>query len=326
MISNQNKKYMTHSNQCSIQFSNLKDIQSKFVGNVVITDDIVYSIYKYLLKGSKVIVIEHGENNKTLDTAHNIYIKFIEYNVSRNTTVYGFGGGLITDITGYVCSTFMRGCKFEFIPTTLLADIDAAIGGKNGVNFNGYKNLIGTINEPCVINICMDFLSTLPKEELYSGYGEAVKYAILFNNPKLLDYSKDDLIRKCIEYKNTIVTQDKYECGVRKLLNLGHTIGHAVEKYFNYKYSHGQSVLIGIYYMLKYSLKNSYIDYNSYKTWSDIINKYMLSEIPELSNECLQCINCDKKHNDEFIDIVVIYNSKCEIETVRIKDFINDIS
>ena len=85
---------MTHSNQCSIQFSKLSDIQSKFVGNVVITDDIVYSIYKDLLKCSKIIVIEHGENNKTLDTAHNIYIKFIEYNVSRNTTVYRFGGGL----------------------------------------------------------------------------------------------------------------------------------------------------------------------------------------------------------------------------------------
>lgn len=316
---------MTHLNQCSIQFSNLSDIQSKFVGNVVITDDVVYSIYKELLKGSKVIVIEHGENNKTLDTVQNIYLKLIQYNVSRNTTVYGFGGGLITDITGYVCSTFMRGCKFEFIPTTLLADIDAAIGGKNGVNFNGYKNLIGTINEPNAIHICVDFLSTLPEEELYSGYGEAVKYAILFNNPKLLEYSKDDLIRKCIEYKNTIVAQDKYESGIRKLLNLGHTIGHAVEKYFNYKYSHGQSVLIGIYYMLKYSLKNSYIDYKSYKTWNDTINKYMLSEIPELSVDCLQCINCDKKHNNEFIDIVVIHYSKCEIETVLVQDFITNI-
>lgn len=316
---------MTHSKQCSIQFSNLLDIQSKLVGNVVITDDVVYSIYKDLLKDSKVIVVEHGENNKTLDTVHNIYLKFIQYNVSRNTTVYGLGGGLITDITGYVCSTFMRGCNFEFIPTTLLADIDAAIGGKNGVNFNGYKNLIGTINEPSAINICTDFLSTLPKEELYSGYGEAVKYAILFNNPKLLEHSKDDLIRKCIEYKNTIVAQDKYETGIRKLLNLGHTIGHAIEKYFNYKYSHGQSVLIGIYYMLKYSLKNSYIDCKSYNTWNAIINKYMLSEIPELSNECLQCINCDKKHNGGFIDIVVIYDSKCEVETVRIQDFIIDI-
>lgn len=316
---------MTHSNHCSIQFSNLSDIQNKLVGNVVITDDVVYSIYKDLLKDSKVIVVEHGENNKTLDTVHNIYLKLIEYNVSRNTTVYGFGGGLITDITGYVCSTFMRGCKFEFIPTTLLADIDAAIGGKNGVNFDGYKNLIGTINEPSVINICTDFLSTLPKEELYSGYGEAVKYAILFNNPKLLEYSKDDLIRKCIEYKNTIVAQDKYESGIRKLLNLGHTIGHAVEKHFNYNYSHGQSVLIGIYYMLKYSLKNSYIDCKLYKTWVNIINKYMLSEIPVLTEDCLQSINCDKKHNGGFIDIVVIYESKCEIETVHIQDFIRDI-
>lgn len=316
---------MTLLNQCLIQFSNLSDIQNKLVGNVVITDDVVYSIYKELLKDSKVIVVEHGENNKTLYTIHNIYLKLIQYNVSRNTTVYGFGGGLITDITGYVCTTFMRGCKFEFIPTTLLADIDAAIGGKNGVNFNGYKNLIGTINEPSVINICTYFLSTLPEEELYSGYGEAVKYAILFNNPKLLEYSKDDLIRKCIEYKNIIVSQDKFESGIRKLLNLGHTIGHAVEKHFNYKYSHGQSVLIGIYYMLKYSLKNSYIDYKSYETWNCIINKYMLSEIPELSNECLQCINCDKKHNNEFIDIVVIHDSKCEIETVHIQDFITDI-
>lgn len=316
---------MTHSNHCSIQFSNLSDIQSKLIGNVVITDDVVYLIYKELLKDSKVIVVEHGENNKTLDTVQNIYLKLIQYNVSRNTIVYGFGGGLITDITGYVCSTFMRGCKFEFIPTTLLADIDAAIGGKNGVNFDGYKNLIGTINEPGAINICTDFLSTLPKEELYSGYGEAVKYAILFNNPKLLEYGKDDLIRKCIEYKNTIVTQDKYETGIRKLLNLGHTIGHAVEKHFNYKYSHGQSVLIGIYYMLKYSLKNSYIDCNSYNTWNTIINKYMLSEIPELSIDCLQCINCDKKHNCGFIDIIVIHNSKCEIETVCIQDFIADI-
>lgn len=316
---------MTHSNQCSIQFSNLSDIQNKLVGNVVITDDVVYSIYKDLLKDSKVIVVEHGENNKTLDTVHNIYLKLIEYNVSRNTTVYGFGGGLITDITGYVCSTFMRGCNFEFIPTTLLADIDAAIGGKNGVNFDGYKNLIGTINEPSVIIICSDFLSTLSKEELYSGYGEAVKYAILFNNPKLLEYGKDDLIRKCIEYKNTIVAQDKYEGGIRKLLNLGHTIGHAVEKHFNYKYSHGQSVLIGIYYMLKYSLKNSYISYRIYGAWKSVLDKYLLSEIPELSNECLQCINCDKKHNDGFIDIVVIYESKCEIETVHIQDFITDI-
>ena len=144
---------------------------------VIITD---YNVYKYYLKDTKydIIYFEGGENYKTLDTVNFIYDELILKKATRNTLLVGFGGGIVTDITGYVASTYLRGVEFIFVSTTLLGMVDAAIGGKNGVNFQCFKNLIGTFSKPKEIYYSIDFLDTLPEKELHAGFGEILKYAI----------------------------------------------------------------------------------------------------------------------------------------------------
>lgn len=308
-----------------IYTKSLTDISKSIEGSVVIVDKNIYNKYNILFFDCETIVIEATEENKTLETVNYIYNKFLSLGVDRNSRVFGIGGGIITDITGYVCSTYMRGCNFYFVPTTLLGCVDAAIGGKNGVNYNGYKNMIGTINEPKEILICTEFLKTLSSEEAKNGFGEIVKYALLMDDKKLLTNDLETLISKCVKYKQYIVGEDKYEKHTRKLLNLGHTIGHGVEKYFKYKYPHGQAVLIGIYYMLKYSLKFKYISKSTYNTWLKIVLNNFDYEMPKLDVECLNHIKCDKKHNGNTIDVVVIKEHGCEITNVNIDNFVKDI-
>ena len=147
----------------------------------VFVDQNVYSFWKDKLELNNVIIIESSEENKTLKTIEELYSKAMEIGANRASTFIGIGGGIITDMVGYLASTYMRGVKFKFIPTTLLAMVDAAIGGKNGVNFNGYKNMIGTINQPTDVLVYPEFLETLPIEEIYSAFGEILKYGIGFD-------------------------------------------------------------------------------------------------------------------------------------------------
>lgn len=200
------------------------------------------------------ILADAGEEHKTLAAMENIVRQLIEMNAGRDTFLLGIGGGVACDIAGFVAATYMRGVGYGLVPTTLLAQADAAIGGKNGVNVDGYKNILGTFGEPEFVLCDVDFLHTLPPREFRSGLAEIVKTAIigdeeLFEMLESGDFSLQEVVRRAIAVKTAIVSRDRHENGERRLLNLGHTIGHAIEKIRSESetsYAHGEAVAIGI--------------------------------------------------------------------------------
>jgi 3-dehydroquinate synthase len=224
---------------------------------ILIADGNVRQLHGDKLKDFRVIDAGTGEGSKTLEKAGEIYGQLIELEVDRSSTLVGVGGGITTDLTGYIASTFLRGLRFGFAATTLLGQVDAAIGGKNGLNYKGYKNMIGVIRQPEFVLCDTDLLRTLPEREFRGGFAEIIKYAAIRRAdlyPYLQEHLADALqfdmdvltylIRESILTKIDIVESDETEQGNRKLLNFGHTFGHALEKL--YHIGHGEAVAIGM--------------------------------------------------------------------------------
>lgn len=212
-----------------------------------------------LLHEAEIIEINSGEENKTLDICYQIWKTLSEFKADRSSLLINLGGGVITDMGGFIASTYKRGIDFINIPTTLLSQIDASVGGKVGVDFEGLKNLIGVFNEPKAVFIRPEFLKTLDKRQMLSGYAEALKHALIDDanywddlKKGMLFNSSDwgTLIEKSVNIKNRIVLADPTEKGKRKLLNFGHTIGHAIEtnslNQDDLSLLHGESIAIGI--------------------------------------------------------------------------------
>ncbi len=203
------------------------------------------------------IEIGMGEGNKTLATVEKVYEKLLESGAERSTTLVGIGGGIVCDVAGFAASTYLRGLRFCFVPTTLLAQVDASIGGKNGVNFMGYKNLIGTINQPSFVLCDFTLLRTLPRAEIASGFAEVIKHAVI-GDSALFEYLEGDvekalsldsltmekIIHDSLRVKAKIVSVDETEKGERRKLNFGHTVGHAIENILGLR--HGEAVAIGM--------------------------------------------------------------------------------
>jgi 3-dehydroquinate synthase len=211
-------------------------------------------------KTIEIIEIEPGESEKNINTCIELWNILTELGGDRKSLLINIGGGVITDIGGFVASTFKRGIDFIHIPTTLLAMVDASIGGKNGVDLGSLKNQIGVINVPKMIIVDFDFLETLPENEIRSGFAEMIKHGLIysqiywthFRNLKSAQHDYlPELIHRSIEIKNEIVMQDPTENGIRKALNFGHTLGHAIESYFleneNKKtLLHGEAIAVGM--------------------------------------------------------------------------------
>ncbi len=208
----------------------------------------------------EIIEIEVGEENKNLYTCIDLWHTLIELGADRKSILLNLGGGVITDIGGFVACTFKRGIDFINIPTTLLAMVDASIGGKNGVDLGNLKNQIGVIKAPKAVMIHTSFLETLPANEMRSGLAEMLKHGLIYDKPywdrlkDLKSLNTDDLdvlIKQSVEIKNEIVSQDLTENGIRKALNFGHTLGHAIESYFleaedKTTLLHGEAIAIGM--------------------------------------------------------------------------------
>ena len=226
---------------------------------VLITDEHVFSSHQKKFKGWNTIVLKPGEAYKVQQTVDMIIDQLIEMGADRKTILVGVGGGVITDITGYVAGIFMRGIDVGYVPTSLLAMVDAAIGGKNGIDVGVYKNMVGLIRQPSFLLYDYSFLKTLPLAEWQNGFAEIIKHACIkdaamfkeLQQHRLSDYKKDvSLLKKLIErnvmLKTKVVLADELEQGERKLLNFGHTLGHAIENM--YELSHGQAISIGMTY------------------------------------------------------------------------------
>ena len=217
-------------------------------------------IKKSGIKSFNKIIISSGEENKNIDTCISIWDQLNSFKADRKSLLINLGGGVLTDIGGFAASTYLRGIEFINIPTTLLGMVDAAHGGKTGIDFKQLKNQIGVFNEPLEVLLDDEYLKTLSKEEFINGYAEVVKHSLLTDKPDLtfnslikLDLFKDSdyIINSYSSVKNEIVESDKYESSIRKILNLGHTIGHAVESYSYISdkvvdLKHGQAIVIGI--------------------------------------------------------------------------------
>lgn len=254
--------------QASAQLSMLTNNYDKFF---VLTDENIYRVYPSLIasllpeKEVTKIVIPAGEESKSIENVIFIWNKLLEAKAGRDSLLINLGGGTITDIGGFAASAYKRGIDFINVPTTLLAMIDASIGGKNGINFNNYKNQIGLFSEPNSVIINPNFLKTLNERDIKSGLAEMMKYAFVADE-SFLNLDSDnylDFIEKAAAIKEDIVSLDMKETGLRKILNFGHTIGHALESYYLEKENyliHGEAVALGIYSALYLSVKYCGLD------------------------------------------------------------------
>jgi 3-dehydroquinate synthase len=225
---------------------------------IIVTDPNVYAIYGDVIDRWEHIIIPTGEENKTLATVGEIYRRLIEMGADRRCYIVGFGGGIVTDVTGFAASTYLRGVDFGFVATSLLAQVDASVGGKNGVNVEGYKNMAGVFNQPDFVLCDVGILTTLPPREFRAGLAEMIKAGIIAdpalfeifeqNTPEQLLADRRLLtgaIAAAVRIKARIVEADEREAGERRKLNLGHTVAHAIEK-LSRNYNHGEAVGIGI--------------------------------------------------------------------------------
>lgn len=238
---------------------------------VIITDENVKKFYESDFPDFPVITIGTGEKIKTLSTVESICRQLIELGCDRRTFILGIGGGIVCDIVGFAASVFMRGTRFGFVSTTLLSQVDASVGGKNGVNLDAYKNMIGVFMQPEFVICDLSMLNTLPANEISNGLAETVKHALIAdpelfyfleaNREKALDLDPDTIFRlvyDSVKIKSSIVQKDEKESGERRKLNFGHTIGHALEKIIQTEMStglsgHGHAVSLGMVAALMFS-------------------------------------------------------------------------
>lgn len=299
---------------------------------IIITDEHVQEIYGRYWEDFQTVVIHPGENNKTLATIHKIYRELLKTGCDRTGFLLGIGGGVVTDITGFVATTYLRGIRFAFVPTTLMAQADAAIGGKNGVNLDGYKNLIGTFNQPEFILCDPEVLKTLPKQEIANGFAEIVKHAII-RDESLFDYLEarvdeilrlkpeviSHLVKRSVEIKSEIVERDARESGDRRLLNFGHTFGHAIEKTGNL--AHGAAVGIGMMIAARYAVSQSYLKAYDFERIGNLLKNLGLpvsTNIPK--EEIFSALFADKKREQSDIHFVVPENiGSAQIDTIHME-------
>lgn len=270
----------------------------------------------------EIIEIENGEEYKTIDTCVGVWNALSELNADRKSLIINLGGGVVTDLGAFVASTFKRGIAFINVPTTLLSMVDASVGGKTGVDLGALKNQIGVINVGAMVLIDTSYLSTLPANELRSGYAEMLKHGLIQNESywtELLDLSNltlknlDDLIYKSVVIKNKVTAQDPHENGLRKTLNYGHTLGHAIESLFledNNKTTllHGEAVAVGM--VLATYISYKLIDFPKQKldliklTMIDLYGKIIFHESDY--KHIIDLLIYDKKNSHGNINFVLL--------------------
>ncbi len=305
---------------------------------IIITDDNLYKHYFNDFPNFPVIKIATGEQIKTLQTLEDVILQLIDLQADRETFLLGIGGGIVCDITGFVASIYMRGIDFGFVSTSLLSQVDASVGGKNGVNFHSYKNIIGNFNQPKFVICDIKMLDTLPEKEIKNGMGEVVKHTIIAdgrmfciiknNITQILALNKNrinEIIYNSIEIKSKIVNNDELEQGERKKLNLGHTLGHAIEKYSSL--SHGEAISIGIIFSAQLSHKKAYIDEKTLAKIKDLLSSLGLPITTNIDRQKLaKAIKKDKKRSSNNIDFVLIKKiGEVTIETINIEELQNEI-
>lgn len=267
------------------------------------------------------IRISSGEKYKNLKTCTQIWNALINNGADRKSLIINLGGGVIGDMGGFVASTYMRGMRFIQIPTTLLSQVDASVGGKLGIDFLAFKNMIGVFNNPEMVWIDSFFLNTLPDRELNSGLAEIYKHALIHSEDHwgyLSSLDEDqrswpfaEIIERSVNIKNEIVSQDPIEHGLRKILNFGHTIGHAVETYFLEKENallHGEAVFIGMICESYISYTKSMIAHDALDKIQKVLSKHIQNRpsLLAIKEELLALMKKDKKNTNQKLKLSLI--------------------
>ena len=283
---------------------------------VIVTDDNIAAKHQKKFKGWKSIVIKAGEQYKVQATVDDIIQQLIGLGADRKTTLIGVGGGVITDITGYVAGVFMRGIKCGFVPTSVLAMVDASIGGKNGIDVGVYKNMVGLIRQPAFLLYDFSLLKSLPKEEWVNGFAEIIKHACIkdaamftmLENNNLSLFQKDNaaiakLIQRNALIKTKVVINDEFEKGERKLLNFGHTLGHAIENLYHIPHGHAVSIGIGV----ACTFSEEILGFKSTARVVSILKKYGLPPQFDFDKtEAFRILKSDKKKDNQSINYILL--------------------
>lgn len=317
----------------------------------VVTDSHVKSLYgeeiMSLLNGkclkNVIFSFAAGEENKTLDTVKSIYTFLIEEKFNRKDLLIALGGGVVGDVTGYTAATYLRGIDFVQIPTTLLSQADSSIGGKTGVDFDGYKNMVGAFYMPKLVYMNVSTLKTLEDRQFYSGFAEVMKHGLIKDSTfyewlienmyEICDRDQETLlamVQKSCMIKKLVVEKDPAEKGDRALLNFGHTIGHAIEKYKNFSLTHGECVALGSVAAAFISWKHEWLSMEEYYEIRDMfVPFYLPISIEDIDPvEILKLTKSDKKMENGQIKFVLLKKvGKAVIDkNVSDEDILNALS
>ncbi len=285
---------------------------------IIITDANIHRNYQTLIDQYENVIIGFGETNKTLQTVEKVCSKLIELGVDRGCFILGVGGGIVTDVTGFIASIYMRGLRFGFIATTLLSQVDASIGGKNGVNLDGYKNMLGVFNQPEFVLCDTSILKTLSDREFKAGMAEVIKAAMISDyelfkklesvDPTTLKSEKEllaEIITSAIEIKAKVVMADETEQGVRKKLNLGHTFAHAIEK-CSHDSLHGEAVSIGVVIISDLAVRMGHITEEYRTRVVELLQKFGLPTTTDVTTpKLLKALKSDKKRDSNGISVII---------------------
>ena len=285
---------------------------------IIITDVNVGKLYPLNSMAAAVITIGTGEEIKTLETVQEIYARLLSIEADRSAFIVGVGGGIVCDIAGFAASTFLRGVRFGFVATTLLAQVDASVGGKNGVNFEGYKNMVGLFHQPEFVICDPELLKTLPPREISCGLAEIVKHGAIADADLFayLEQHAEDilaldstviekLVQASVRIKSAIVMRDETEKGERRLLNFGHTFGHAIEKVTGI--AHGEAVSMGMVIASALSVKKGLLSAEEDQRLQVVLKNLKLPTRWEASpQKVMDAIARDKKRTGDRIHFVLL--------------------
>lgn len=285
---------------------------------VVVSDTEADRLHGGLPAACETVLIGRGERIKTLSTVENIHRRLIAAGADRKTFILGVGGGIVTDIAGFAASTYMRGVPFGFVPTTLLGQVDAAVGGKNGVNIDGYKNMAGTFAQPQFVVCDPALLRTLPDREFRAGLAEAVKAGIIADEELFAAIEEADfgelrsdqallrrVVGRAVGVKVAVVTRDEREAGERRKLNLGHTLAHAIERTSG-RMNHGEAVAVGTVLMARAAVRLGMLAETECRRIAGALGRLGFRLTPPVSmDRMLEAVAADKKREGGTLHVVL---------------------
>lgn len=302
---------------------------------LVVMSKKVYKLYcnELTFLDEEIFVLKDGEEQKNYKNYLKIIERAIKLGLTRQDVFIAVGGGVVGDITGFAASTYMRGVDFIQVPTTLLAAVDSSVGGKTAIDLNEAKNIVGTFHQPKAVFVNINFLKTLDKRQFLSGLGEVLKYAFIEEScnyetqlflfefltlgcEKILQQEPLSIIRVieyCLNLKIAVVNQDEKESGLRKILNFGHTLAHALETITKYKkYTHGEAVVYGMFFIIDWAYSKEYISYSYYRLSKELLSKYGFKPLKDKYSvdKLTEIMKKDKKASGDKITFIVPCDKK----------------